>query len=115
MLLYKGSTIKAFSEFQFAEKLKDGTHHGCRPFQSSGLDKVTTLSTCAHLGNRSKAWAFCRLKPFSFSRATIARDVALLKEKGFSLRTAQAADLFPRCSHVETVVLLTRTHECRNG
>ncbi len=38
--------------------------------------------------------------------ATLARDIALLKEKGYRLASAQAADLFPRCAHVETVVLL---------
>lgn len=40
--------------------------------------------------------------------ATLARDVALLNGKGFVLRTAQAADLFPRTAHVETVVLLSK-------
>ena len=40
--------------------------------------------------------------------ATLARDVALLKERGYQLTSAQAADLFPRCAHVETVVLLSR-------
>ena len=40
--------------------------------------------------------------------ATLARDVAQLKEKGFALQSAQAADLFPRCAHVETVVLLSK-------
>ena len=40
--------------------------------------------------------------------ATLARDVALLKEKGYSLISAQAADLFPRCAHVESVVCLCR-------
>ena len=49
-----------------------------------------------------------RIVYVSCDPATLARDVALLKEKGFALRTAQAADLFPRCSHVETVVLLSK-------
>ena len=43
--------------------------------------------------------------------ATLARDVAQLKEKGFALQSAQAADLFPRCAHVETVVLMSRVKE----
>ncbi len=38
--------------------------------------------------------------------ATLARDIALLKEKGYKLLSAQAADLFPRCAHVETICLL---------
>ena len=39
--------------------------------------------------------------------ATLARDVALLNERGYRLISAQAADLFPRCAHVETIVCLT--------
>ena len=39
--------------------------------------------------------------------ATLARDVALLKEKDYKLISAQAADLFPRCAHVESIVCLT--------
>ena len=40
--------------------------------------------------------------------ATLARDVALLKEKGYALTSAQAADLFPRCAHVESIVCLCK-------
>ena len=40
--------------------------------------------------------------------ATLARDVALLKQRGYTLQSATAADLFPRCAHVETVVLLSK-------
>ena len=40
--------------------------------------------------------------------ATMARDVALLKEKGYRLKNAMAADLFPRCAHVESIVCLTK-------
>ena len=40
--------------------------------------------------------------------ATLARDVALLKEKGYRLLSAQAADLFPRCAHVESIVCLVK-------
>ena len=49
-----------------------------------------------------------RIVYVSCDPATLARDVALLKERGYRLKNAQAADLFPRCSHVETVVLLSR-------
>ena len=48
-----------------------------------------------------------RLVYISCDPATLARDTALLKERGFRLEKAIAADLFPRCSHVETVVLLS--------
>ncbi len=40
--------------------------------------------------------------------ATLARDVALLKEKGYHILSAQAADLFPRCAHVESIVCLVK-------
>ena len=49
-----------------------------------------------------------RIVYVSCDPATLARDVALLKEKGYHLKNAQAADLFPRCSHVESIVCLTR-------
>lgn len=40
--------------------------------------------------------------------ATLARDVKLLCTKGYQLTHAEAVDLFPRCAHVETVVLMSR-------
>jgi 23S rRNA (uracil1939-C5)-methyltransferase len=40
--------------------------------------------------------------------ATLARDVKLLTEKGYTLRSAEAVDLFPKCAHIETVVLLSK-------
>lgn len=40
--------------------------------------------------------------------ATLARDVKRLTERGYALTHAEAVDLFPRCAHVETVVLLSR-------
>jgi len=39
--------------------------------------------------------------------ATLARDLKLLTAVGYTLQTAEAFDLFPRCAHVETVVLLS--------
>ena len=49
-----------------------------------------------------------RIVYVSCDPATLARDVALLKERGYTLQSATAADLFPRCAHVETIVLLGR-------
>lgn len=49
-----------------------------------------------------------RLVYVSCDPATLARDVAALKERGFALQSARAFDLFPRCAHVETVVLMSR-------
>ena len=49
-----------------------------------------------------------RIVYVSCDPATLARDVALLKERGYTLQSATAADLFPRCAHVESVECLTR-------
>ena len=48
-----------------------------------------------------------RIVYVSCDPATLARDVALLKEKGYQVKNALAADLFPRCAHVESIVCLT--------
>ena len=40
--------------------------------------------------------------------ATLARDAALLKQRGYRLTSATAADLFPRCAHVESICCLVR-------
>ncbi len=47
-----------------------------------------------------------RIVYVSCDPATLARDVALLKEKGYRLKNAIAADLFPRCAHVESICTL---------
>ena len=49
-----------------------------------------------------------RIVYVSCDPATLGRDVALLKEKGYRVLNALACDLFPRTVHVETVVLLSR-------
>ena len=49
-----------------------------------------------------------RIVYVSCDPATLARDVALLKERGYKLQNAMAADLFPRCAHVETIVCLSK-------
>ena len=49
-----------------------------------------------------------RIVYVSCDPATLARDVALLKGRGFHLKNAMAADLFPRCAHVESIVCLTK-------
>ena len=73
--------------------------------------------------------AIARMAPrrvvyISCDPATLARDVALLAQRGFLPSQAQAADLFPRCAHVESIVLLTRTapeskacfgHDCEDS
>ncbi len=49
-----------------------------------------------------------RIVYVSCDPATLARDVALLKQRGYRLASAQAADLFPRCAHVESIACLIR-------
>jgi len=49
-----------------------------------------------------------RIVYVSCDPATLARDVALLKQRGYAVKNAMAADLFPRCSHVESIVCLSR-------
>ncbi len=47
-----------------------------------------------------------RIVYVSCDPATLARDVTLLKERGYRLKNAMAADLFPRCAHVESIACL---------
>ena len=49
-----------------------------------------------------------RIVYVSCDPATLARDVALLKERGYRLKNAMAADLFPKCAHIESIVCLVR-------
>ena len=49
-----------------------------------------------------------RIVYVSCDPATLGRDVALLKERGYGVKNAMAADLFPRCSHVESIVCFAR-------
>ena len=49
-----------------------------------------------------------RIVYVSCDPATLARDVALLKERGYTVKNALAADLFPRCSHVESIVTMIK-------
>lgn len=49
-----------------------------------------------------------RIVYVSCDPATLARDIARLREKGYEAKKAHCFDLFPRCAHVETVALLER-------
>ena len=52
-----------------------------------------------------------RIVYVSCDPATLARDVALIKERGYQVKDAIAADLFPRCAHVESVVCLVKSEK----
>jgi 23S rRNA (uracil1939-C5)-methyltransferase len=56
-----------------------------------------------------------RIVYVSCDPATLARDVALLKDRGYTVKNTLAADLFPRCAHVESIVCLIKTtsHEMK--
>ena len=49
-----------------------------------------------------------RIVYVSCDPATLARDIALLKARGYVLKNAMAADLFPRTAHVESVCTLVK-------
>ena len=49
-----------------------------------------------------------RIVYVSCDPATLARDVALLKEKGYALQNAMCADLFPRTAHIESIACLCK-------
>ena len=52
-----------------------------------------------------------RIVYVSCDPATLGRDVALLKQHGYSVKNAMAADLFPRCAHVESIVCLIQSQQ----
>jgi 23S rRNA (uracil1939-C5)-methyltransferase len=52
-----------------------------------------------------------RIVYVSCDPATLARDIARLREVGYEAQWAKAVDLFPRCAHVETVVLMSRVKD----
>lgn len=49
-----------------------------------------------------------RIVYVSCDSATLARDLAILKEKGWQLQHLAAVDMFPRTPHVEAVVLVSK-------
>ncbi len=51
-----------------------------------------------------------RIVYVSCDPATLARDIKLLREKGYDITKGTAVDMFPRTHHVETVVQLNKNH-----
>ena len=95
--------MKAFIERieLFPEKRKDGCWIKNIVFNFPVPVNGDAIEAIARFAPRKLVYVSC-------DPATLARDVALLKEKGFKLQSAQAFDLFPRCAHVETVVTLSK-------
>ncbi|MBQ9948348.1 MAG: 23S rRNA (uracil(1939)-C(5))-methyltransferase RlmD [Oscillospiraceae bacterium] len=65
-----------------------------------GCDEAT-LSACAEMSPE-------RIVMISCNAATAARDCKWLSEHGYSVKAVRAFDLFPRTTHVECVVKLTK-------
>jgi len=59
------------------------------------------IAAAAAMGPRRVVYVSC-------DPATLARDVSRFREAGFSPVKAESVDMFPRCAHVETVVLMSR-------
>lgn len=64
-----------------------------------GLDK-SLIETISSIDPKKVVMISC-------DHSTAARDTAIFKELGFTAKTIQAVDMFPRTNHVETVVLMT--------
>ena len=65
-----------------------------------GLDE-TVVDAMAQMSPEKIVYVSC-------DPATLARDLRRLETHGYRTQTAQALDMFPRCAHVETVVLLSK-------
>ena len=61
------------------------------------------VDTIAHMGPDRVVYVSC-------DPATLARDVKRFRELGYAPTRVEAADLFPRTAHVETVCLLSKLH-----
>ena len=93
---------------------KSGTDRCFEAFCKCGVKADVVVVDPPRKGlNADAIEALARFSPrrivyVSCDPATLARDVALLKERGYTLKNAMAADLFPRCSHVESIVTMIR-------
>lgn len=66
-----------------------------------GSDKEA-IDAVANLSNKYIIYVSC-------NPSTLARDLKLLQEKGFSPKHIQPVDMFPQTHHVESIVLLSKT------
>ena len=97
-LLSSLDKLLAFGVAQLNNIKIDNKELGKQPRKGLNADTIEALNRMAPR----------RIVYVSCDPATLARDVALLKERGYGLKNAMAADLFPRCAHVESVVCLSR-------
>ena len=65
-----------------------------------GMDEAAVRALCGMMPDR--------MVYVSCNPATLARDITVFEDCGYTLTRAEAFDLFPRTSHVETVVQLVR-------
>ncbi len=70
------------------------------PRKGLGEDVIEALSVC---GAKKIVYVSC-------NSATLARDINLLSQKGYTLKSVTPADLFPRTVHCEAIALLTKNH-----
>ncbi len=61
------------------------------------------ITTIAEMAPRRVVYVSC-------DPATLARDLARFAQRGYTTRTVQPVDLFPRTAHVETVVLMSKVN-----
>ncbi len=71
----------------------DPPRAGCTP---------TVLKTFANMKPRRIVYVSC-------NPATLARDLAIMKDLGYEAQEIQPVDLFPQTSHVECVAWMTQT------
>lgn len=84
--------VLASLDEQIDAAIVDPPRSGCRP---------DALAALIRLAPRKLAYVSC-------DPTSLARDLRVLVDGGFTLRSAQPVDMFPQTYHVETVALLTR-------
>ena len=64
----------------------------------------TVLEAIAEVAPKKVVYVSC-------NPASLARDVAILRDKGYALQKVQPVDMFPQSSHVESVCLMSRVQK----